>query len=81
MIRDQDRSEIRLTREAEYRLPYTFIEALNEGSLLVKVMMLYAIKKSGRDAPDEQYLAHVVDSNGGPIHALLEAGSRSDATE
>jgi hypothetical protein len=27
----------------------------------VKVMMLYAIKESGRDAPDEQYLAHVVD--------------------
>ena len=36
--------------------------------------MLYAIKESGRDAPDEQYLAHVVDGNGGPIHALLEAG-------
>ena len=35
-------------------------------SLLVKVMMLYAIKESGRDAPDEQYLAHVVDGNGGP---------------
>ena len=141
MIRDQDKVEIRLTREAEYRLPFTFIEALNEGtlfdrpahvfrdaarqhrlfhvvnrttenilgtgvvqptagggkspvlaeevgglmvhpaarefgiaSLLVKVMMLYAIKESGRDAPDEQYLAHVVDGNGGPIHALLEAG-------
>ena len=43
-------------------------------SLLVKVMMLYAIKESGRDAPDEQYLAHVVDGNGCPIHALLEAG-------
>src|SRR5215475_498798 len=126
MIRDQDRVEIRLTREAEYRLPFTFIEALNEGtlfdrpahvfrvaarqhrlfhvvnrttenilgtgvvqltsggnksptqaevgglmvhpaargfgiaSLLVKVMMVYAVKESGRDAPDEQYLAHVV---------------------
>ena len=143
MIRDQDTVEIRLTREAEYRLPFTFIEALNEGtlfdrpahvfrdaarqhrlfhvvnrttenilgtgvvqptsgegrspaqaeevgglmvhpaarefgiaSLLVKVMMLYAIKESGRDAPGEQYLAHVVDGNGGPIHALLEAGFR-----
>jgi hypothetical protein len=139
MIKDQDRVEIRLTREAEYRLPFTFIEALNEGtlfdrpahvfrdaarqhrlfhvvnrttenilgtgvvqltsgdrkspaeaevgglmvhpaarfgiaSLLVKVMMVYAVKESGRDAPDEQYLAHVVDGNGGPIHALLEAG-------
>src|SRR5262245_6148290 len=29
-----------------------------------------------RDAPDEQYLADVVDRNGGPIHALLEAGFR-----
>jgi hypothetical protein len=28
---------------------------------LVKVMMVYAVKESGRDAPDEQYLAHVVD--------------------
>jgi hypothetical protein len=33
MIRDQDRVEIRLTREAEYRIPFTFIEALNEGTL------------------------------------------------
>ncbi|HET7019783.1 MAG TPA: GNAT family N-acetyltransferase [Xanthobacteraceae bacterium] len=140
MIRDQDRVEIRLTHEAEYRLPFTFIEALNEGtlfdrpahvfrdaarqhrlfhvvnrstetilgtgvvqpapsgppsatqaevgglmvhpaargfglaSLLLKVMMVYAIKESGRDSPDEQYLAHVVDGNGAPIHALLEAG-------
>ena len=132
MIRDQDRVEIRLTSEAEYRLPFTFIEALNEGtlfdrpahvfldaarlfhvvnrttenilgtgvvqpasgghtsptqaevgglmvhpaargfgiaSLLLKVMMVYAVKESGRDLPDEQYLAHVVDGNGGPIHA------------
>jgi hypothetical protein len=33
MIRDRDKVEIRLTREAEYRLPFTFIEALNEGTL------------------------------------------------
>src|SRR3977135_3186627 len=33
IIRDQDRVEIRLTEEAEYRLPFTFIEALNEGKL------------------------------------------------
>jgi hypothetical protein len=45
-------------------------------SLLLKVMMVYAIKESGRDLPDEQYLAHVVDGNGAPIHALLEAGFR-----
>jgi hypothetical protein len=32
MIRDQDRVEIRLTKEAEYPLAFTFIEALNEGT-------------------------------------------------
>jgi GNAT superfamily N-acetyltransferase len=140
MIRDHDRVEIRLTSESEYQLPYTFIEALNEGtlfdrpahvfrdaarerrlfhvlnrttdnvvgtgvvqmtsgrdkspesaevgglmvhptargfgiaSLLLKVMMVYALKESGKDSPDEQYLAHVVDGNGDPIHALLDAG-------
>jgi L-amino acid N-acyltransferase YncA len=142
MIRDRDTVEIRLTSEADYRLPFTFIEALNEGtlfdrpahvfrdaarqrrlfhvvnrstenilgtgvvqpassgptsatqaevgglmvhpaargfgltSLLLKVMMVYAVKESGRDLPDAQYLAHVVDGNGAPIHALLEAGFR-----
>ena len=43
-------------------------------SLLVKIMMVYAIKESGRDSPDEEYLAHVVDGNGAPLHSLLEAG-------
>jgi len=141
VIRDQDRIDVRLTGEAEYRIPFTFIEALNEGtlfdrpahafldaarerrlfhvlnrmteniigtgiiqgsrdekstkeaevgglmfhpaargfglcSLLVKIMMVYAVKKSGRDSPDEEYLAHVVDGNGAPLHALLEAGFR-----
>ena len=42
-------------------------------SLLVKVMMaLRHSRESGRDAPDEQYLAHVVDGKAVPIHALLE---------
>src|SRR5262249_55459089 len=45
-------------------------------SLLMKVMMVYAIKESGRDVSDEEYLAHVVDGNGGPIRGLLEAGFR-----
>jgi Acetyltransferase (GNAT) family len=140
VIRDQDRIDVRLTSEAEYRIPFTFIEALNEGtlfdrpahafldaarerrlfhvlnrttdniigiiqsasgderspkeaevgglmfhpaargfglcSLLVKIMMVYAIKESGRDSPDEEYLAHVVDGNGLPLHSLLEAGFR-----
>ena len=134
---------MRLTSEAEYRIPFTFIEALNEGtlfdrpaeafldaarerrlfhvlnrttdniigtgiiqsasgdesspkeaevgglmfhpaargfglcSLLVKIMMVYAIKESGRDSPGEEYLAHVVDGNDLPLHSLLEAGFRS----
>jgi hypothetical protein len=128
VIRDQDRIDVRLTSEAEYRIPFTFIEALNEAarerrlfqvlnrttdniigtgiiqgcdneksakeaevgglmfhpaargfglcSLLVKIMMVYAIKDSGRDSPDEEYLAHVVDGNGAPLHSLLEAGFR-----
>jgi len=141
VIRDQDRIDVRLTGEAEYRIPFTFIEALNEGtlfdrpahafleaarerrlfhvlnrttdniigtgiiqgsgderstkqaevgglmfhpaargfglcSLLVKIMMVYAVKESGRDLPDEEYLAHVIDGNGAPLHALLEAGFR-----
>jgi GNAT superfamily N-acetyltransferase len=140
VVRDQDSIEIRLTAEDEYRIPFTFIEALNEGtladrpadvfraaarenrlfqvlnkatdniigtgviqpasaknkdrqqaevgglifhpaargfgiaSLLVKVMMVHALKESGRDLPEEEYLAHVLDGNGGPIHALLDAG-------
>jgi hypothetical protein len=139
VIRSQDRIDVRLTEEAEYRIPFTFIEALNEGALadrpahafldaarerrlfhvlnrttdniigtgviqlssesaqqaevggllfhpgargfglaalLVKIMMVYAIKESGRDSPDEKYLAHVVDGNGAPLHALLDAGFR-----
>jgi GNAT superfamily N-acetyltransferase len=142
MIRNHDRVEIRLTKEAEYRIPFTFVEALNEGtlfdrpahvfrdaarehrlfhvlnrntenilgtgviqlasegreapvqaevgglmvhpaargfgiaSLLLKVMMVCAINKRGGDASQKQYLAHVVDGNDGPIHALLESGFR-----
>ena len=33
VIRDQDKIDFRLTEEAEYRIPFTFIEALNEGTL------------------------------------------------
>ena len=141
VIRDQDKIDVRLTAEAEYLIPFTFIEALNEGtlfdrpahafleaarerrlfhvlnrttdnilgtgiiqasgdeksskqaevgglmfhpaargfglcSLLVKIMMVYAIKENGRDSPDEEYLAHVVDGNGAPLHSLLDAGFR-----
>jgi GNAT superfamily N-acetyltransferase len=140
MVRDRDTIEIRLTKESEYRIPFTFIEALNEGtlfdrpahvfqeaarehrlfhvlnrntenilgtgviqlasndralqaevgglmvhpaargfgiaSLLLKVMMLWAVHKRGHDAVQRQFLAHVVYGNIGPVHALLEAGFR-----
>ena len=139
VIRDQDSIDVLLTGEAEYLIPFTFIEALNEGtlfdrpahafldaarerrlfhvlnrttdniigtgiiqgsggerstkeaevgglmfhpaargfglcSLLLKIMMVYAIKESGRDSPDEEYLAHVIDGNDLPLHSLLDAG-------
>jgi hypothetical protein len=41
-------------------------------SVLVKIMMVYAIKESGRDSLDEEYLAHVVD--GRPPTALTARG-------
>jgi hypothetical protein len=55
MIRDQDRVEIRLTREAEYRLPFTFIEALNEGTLFDRPAHVF------RDAARQHRLFHVVN--------------------
>jgi hypothetical protein len=55
MISDQDRVEIRLTREAEYRLPFTFIEALNEGTLFDRPAHVF------RDAARQHRLFHVVN--------------------
>ena len=55
MIRDQDRVEIRLTREAEYRLPFTFIEALNEGTLFDRPAHVF------RDAARQHRLFHVLN--------------------
>src|SRR4030095_1455118 len=137
--REQDTIDVRLTGEAEYRIPFTFIEALNEGtlfdrpaqafldaarehrlfhvlnrttdniigtgiiqgsgderstkqaevgglmfhpaargfglcSLLVKIMIVYSRQERGRGSADEKYVAHVIDGNGAPLHALLEAG-------
>src|SRR4026207_840796 len=130
VIRDQDRIDVRLTGEAEYLIPFTFIEALNEGtlfdrpahafldaarerrlfhvlnrttdniigtgiiqsasgdersakeaevgglmfhpaargfglcSLLVKIMMVYAIKERGRESPDQEYIGPIKQRNG-----------------
>ena len=142
MIRDKDTIEFRLTEQSELRLPFVFVETLDEATLaersprifeaaardrrlihvvnrstegilgtamvqpssdgkrplkaevgglavhpgargfgiathLLKVMMVYTVKESGRDQPDEQYIGHVVEGNVASIHALLGAGFRS----
>ena len=55
MIRDQDKVEIRLTQEAEYRIPFTFIKALNEGTLFDRPAHVF------RDAARQQRLFHIVN--------------------
>jgi GNAT superfamily N-acetyltransferase len=142
MIRDKDTIEFRLTEQSESRLPFVFVETLDEATLaersprvyeeaardrrlihivnrstesilgtamvqpstdgkrplkaevgglavhpgargfgiashLLKVMMVYMVKESGRDQPDEQYIGHVVEGNVASIDALLGAGFRS----
>jgi len=142
VIRDKDTIEFRLTEQSESRLPFVFVETLDEATLaerslrvyeeaardrrlihvlnrstdgilgtamvqpssdgkrplraevgglavhpgargfgiashLFKVMMVYAVKESGRDQPDEQYIGHVVEGNVASIAAVLGAGFRS----
>jgi hypothetical protein len=55
IIREQDTVEIRLTKEAEYRLPFTFIEALKEGTLFDRPAHFF------RDAARQHRLLHVVN--------------------
>jgi hypothetical protein len=45
-------------------------------SYLLKVMMVYAIKESGRDEPDEEYIGQVLEGNVASIQAVLGAGFR-----
>src|SRR6266705_3020750 len=54
-IRDQDRIDVRLTSEAEYRIPFTFIEALNEGTLFDRPAHAFL------DAARERRLFHVLN--------------------
>ena len=49
VIRDQDRIDVRLTSEAEYRIPFTFIEALNEGTLFDRQRMLSLMQRGSTD--------------------------------
>jgi len=49
VIRDQDKIDVRLTSEAEYRIPFTFIEALNEGTLLIVQRRLSLMQRASAD--------------------------------
>ena len=55
VIRDQDRIDARLTSEAEYRIAFTFIEALNEGTLFDRPAHAFL------DAARERRLFHVLN--------------------
>ena len=55
VIRDQDRIDVRLTEESEYRIPFTFIEALNEGTLADRPAHAFL------DAARERRLFHVLN--------------------
>ena len=45
-------------------------------SYLLKVMMVYAVKESGRDQPGEEYVGHVLEGNVASVQAVLGAGFR-----
>jgi hypothetical protein len=141
VVIDGDKLEIRCTEEPDYRIPYTFIEALNEGvlfdrsarvfkeaardhrlfeiinprttnligtgvlqestynsrqqceigglmihpaacglglvTLLIKTIMVRELLTKRQGPIDEEYIAHVVDGNRGPIHAFLRCGFRA----
>jgi hypothetical protein len=55
VIRDQDKIDVRLTSEAEYLIPFTFIEALNEGTLFDRPAHVFL------DAARERRLFHVLN--------------------
>ena len=55
VIRDQDRVDVRLTGEDEYRIPFAFIEALNEGTLADRPAHAYL------EAARERRLFHVLN--------------------
>jgi hypothetical protein len=141
LFTDGDALTFRQTPLAEYRIPYTFVEALNEGTLfdrssrvfeeatrtqrlydvvvgedrrivgagmlqdsfqdadgrhweeelgglmvhpgargigivglLIKLMLVHRFAVLESSGTQEDYVAHVVDGNRGPIHALLAAG-------
>jgi len=141
LFTDSDRLTFRQTPASDYRIPYTFVEALNEGTLfdrsarvfeeaartqrlydvvvgddrriigagmlqdtfreadgghreeelgalmvhpaargigivglMIKLMLVHRYAVLRTSGTQEDYIAHVVDGNRGPIHALLAAG-------
>jgi GNAT superfamily N-acetyltransferase len=44
--------------------------------LLIKLILVHRYVVRSRGDTEEEYIAHVVDGNTGPIHALIEAGFR-----
>ena len=141
LFNDSDMLTFRQTPASEYRIPYTFVESLNEGTLfdrlartfeeaartqrlydvvvgedqriigagmlqdtlteadghhreeelgalmvhpaargigivglLIKLMLVHRYAVLRASDTEEDYIAHVVDGNRGPIHALLAAG-------
>ncbi len=144
LFSDHDVLTFRHTPLSEFRVPYTFVEALNEGrlfdrssrvfeeaartqrlydvvvgddqrivgtgmlqdtfqeadgqhreeelgglmihpaargigivTLLIKLMLVHRFAVLRGSDTEEDYIAHVVDGNSGPIHALLSAGFRA----
>src|SRR6476659_5832385 len=55
VVRDQDQIDVRLTSEAEYLIPFTFIEALNEGTLFDRPAHAFL------EAARERRLFHVLN--------------------
>src|SRR5438045_9727321 len=77
VIRDQDRIDVRLTGEAEYQIPFTFIEALNEGTLFDRPAHAFL------DAARERRLFHVLNRTTDNIigTGIIQAsGDESSAT-
>jgi GNAT superfamily N-acetyltransferase len=141
LFNDSDMLTFRQTPASEYRIPYTFVESLNEGTLfdrsarvfeeaartqrlydvvigedqriigagmlqdtfkeadghhreeelgalmvhpaargigivglMIKLMLVHRYAVLRTSGTEEDYIAHVVDGNRGPIHALLAAG-------
>jgi hypothetical protein len=70
MIRDRDEVEIRLTSEAEYLLPFTFIEARNEGTLFDRYAHVF------REAARQHRLFHIVNKTTENILGTGSTGTR-----